>query len=195
MTGDWKDRRARRVIVGTDHAGRAVVESDELTPTQRSSSGFNISDIWVVQTLPADVRDGAPTDMADTIPREGILIRVVTFQPDGEGTLDTASDRGVVECENLAVAHHCGVEIAGLHMTDSVDVGTVIISQLPAADLTLSADVLDRIDELVEDVCHPESGRQQLRNRRAGDRCPTPLIAPVAGVTAAVDIGQRRRGR
>jgi hypothetical protein len=139
---DWKDRRARRVVVGTDRAGKAVMESDEVTPTQRSSSGFNISDIWVVQTLPANVRDGAPTDMADTIPREGILIRVVTFQPDGEGDIHPASDRGAVEPEDLkATARDSGVEIAGLHMTDSVDVGTVISGELtlllPTGETTL----------------------------------------------------------
>ena len=32
VTVDWKDRRARRVVVGTDRAGRAVIESDEVTP-------------------------------------------------------------------------------------------------------------------------------------------------------------------
>jgi hypothetical protein len=125
---DWKDRRARRVVVGTDRAGRAVIESDEITPTQMSSSGFNISDLWVVQTLPANVQDGAPTDMADTIPREGILIRVVTFQPDGESDADSGLDPR-------------GVEIAGLHRTDSVDVGTVISGELtlvlPTGETTL----------------------------------------------------------
>jgi hypothetical protein len=142
MAEDWKDRRARRVVVGTDRAGRAVIESDEITPTQMSSSGFNISDVWVVQTLPANIRDGAPTDMADTIPREGILIRAVTFQPDGEGDVDPASDRGAVEREDLkTTARDSGIEIAGLHRTDSVDVGTVISGELtlllPTGGITL----------------------------------------------------------
>jgi hypothetical protein len=142
VTEDWKDRRARRVVVGSDRAGRAVIESDEIIRTQMSSSGFNISDMWVVQTLPANVRDGVPTHMADTIPREGILIRVVTFQPDGEGDVDPASDRGAVEPEDLkATAGDGSVEIGGLHRTDSVDVGTVISGELtlllPTGETTL----------------------------------------------------------
>jgi hypothetical protein len=130
MSEDWKDKRARRVVTGTDLSGRAVIESDGVTPTQRSSAGFNISDIWTVERLPANVRDGPPTVMVETSPLQGVLIRVVTFQPDSEGNADSGYD-SILEPEvgGAPVLAGDGVT-AGLHTTDTIDVGTVISGEL-----------------------------------------------------------------
>ena len=66
----------------------------------------------------------------------------MTFQPDSEGGGDSGTDRSVVEREDLkATARDINGEIAGLHRTASVDVGTVISGELtlllPTGETTL----------------------------------------------------------
>lgn len=122
-------------------------------------------------------KDAAPTPTSE----QRLSVRYDMSLPANQQKLDIvetlatlAEDAGISMIE-LSVAfaiNHPGVTSAIIGPRTMEQ----LISQLPAADLTLSADVLDRIDELVAPASH-ESRRQQLRNSRAGDRFSTPLTA------------------
>jgi len=129
--GDFRNMRARRVITGAGSDGRSTIISDENTPTQKTAPGFNISDIWTVTALPANVADEAPTGDVELTPTEGIVLRVVTFPPDDEWNPEAdykASLEAFNGGDSVLEDHDSGV--GGLHITDTIDAGTVITGEL-----------------------------------------------------------------
>jgi mannose-6-phosphate isomerase-like protein (cupin superfamily) len=135
VTGKHLETQARRVISGLDADGKSTILTDELTATRVATPGFTVMDVWQFDSLPAKV-DAPDTLGAEPVldpPKEGLVVRLASFPPDSE--FDAAG-----YAESLDAFHggdsHQGAEEgeAGgvMHLTDTVDVVTVVSGELYA---------------------------------------------------------------
>ncbi|MFS4108558.1 MULTISPECIES: cupin domain-containing protein [unclassified Streptomyces] len=130
MSAEHAGIRARRVVTGVDADGRSAVLTDELTATRVTLPGFTVNDVWRVDALPAAVADG-DTLTGEVVlepPADGLVVRLATFPPD---SWVNAEEYGA----SIATLHgedaDAGDEgIVGLHVTDTVDVVTVVTGEL-----------------------------------------------------------------
>ncbi|WP_329171318.1 cupin domain-containing protein [Streptomyces sp. NBC_01477] len=125
-----QDCCARRVVTGTDAAGRSLVTADAATSARATTPAFTVFDIWQADNLPVAV--DARNTLSDTVsmepPSGGVLVRLVTFAPDSEW--ETVSG---YEAAMAAVGGNSTTgegDVPGTHVTDTVDVVTVLDGEL-----------------------------------------------------------------
>lgn len=125
--------QARRVVTGTDADGKSCFVSDENTPDRFVGPGNTKCDIWRVSDIPVAYADGPGLEdgVITLPPPSGLVYRVVAFAPDSEwdqslgysdanghlpGSVDPDDSNGV----------------PGFHVTDTVDIVTVLSGEIVA---------------------------------------------------------------
>jgi mannose-6-phosphate isomerase-like protein (cupin superfamily) len=174
MAGEHLTAQARRVVTGVDADGRSCFESDGPTPTRLAQAGNTKCDIWRVDGLPASVRDGDGLSggVETQPPTGGLVYRVVSFPPDSEWdkSLGYADAKGPLAG---SIPEEESGGIAGLHMTDTVDICTVISGEMHAV-METGETVLRPGDTLVQ------RGTKHTWSNR-GDR---PVVMAVVMISA-----------
>ena len=129
MTGEHLNAQARRVISGLDPDGKSTIVTDENTATRIASAPRTVCDLWRLDSLPAHIGDNDTLTGEVEIypPKSGLVVRVTTFPPDSE--LDPATAYRELPYSDID-DNDSG--IAGLHVTDTVDVVTVLSGELYA---------------------------------------------------------------
>jgi mannose-6-phosphate isomerase-like protein (cupin superfamily) len=131
MVGQHHDAQARRVVVAVNEEGKSTIVEDGLTSTRLVGPGNTKCDIWRVPEVPAPLTgsDGLDGNVITPPPPEGLSVRLVTFPP------DTEWDRSVGYSDShgpLPGSVPAGEDggIAGLHMTNTLDILTVVFGDL-----------------------------------------------------------------
>ena len=137
MTGEHLKAQARRVLSGTDADGRSTIIADELTTTRTAQPGFTVMDVWQFDNLPAhvDAPDTLGEDPVLDPPKQGLVVRLASFPPDSE--FDAAGYAASLDAFHGSDSHDGGEGEGGVwHLTDTVDVVTVISGELYAVTET-----------------------------------------------------------
>lgn len=139
MAGEHLKAQARRVISGTGAEGRSTIVSDELTATRTAQPGFTVMDVWQVDGLPAhvDAPDSLGADPVLDPPSSGLVVRLASFPPDSE--FDAAGYAASLDAFHGEGSHDDAGESGGAglwHLTDTIDVVTVISGELYAVTET-----------------------------------------------------------
>ena len=129
MVGEHSEFQVRRVIAGVDSEGRSTVVTDEITPQRTSAAAFTICDIWETPKLPIPMDTVAPAGEVSIYPPEaGFVFRVVAFPPDREYDKKTAYEASLAALKGQETFRPS--DIPGMHITDSLDIVTVISGEL-----------------------------------------------------------------
>jgi quercetin dioxygenase-like cupin family protein len=133
LGGAHLEAQARRVVTGVNSEGKSCIAADEATPTRLALPSNTKCDIWRVGRLPAllSAGDGLEAGVFTLPSGEGMVYRVVTFAPDEEW--DQSQGFGDSQGQ-LAGSVPPGEDggIAGLHVTESLDISTVLSGELYA---------------------------------------------------------------
>jgi hypothetical protein len=130
---DYAAAQARRVITGVNEHGKSCFVSDEDTPVRLSSDANTKCDIWRTGTLPVALTDGDGLEGGVyTSPDErGLVYRIVTFRPDSEWDMSKGFSDANGPLKGMVSPAEAG-GIVGLHVTDTVDIVTVVSGELTA---------------------------------------------------------------
>jgi mannose-6-phosphate isomerase-like protein (cupin superfamily) len=176
------DLQARRVVSGVDRNGRSTIVIDEPTKSKTATKAFVLYDIWRIDTVPPMV--DAPDLLEDgdvrlDPPVNGLVVRMATIPPDSwwDPTNDYAEALSSVsdaesDPQQPVDAETDGDGEQGLHLTDTIDILTVISGELCAV-LEDAEAVLKPGDTFVQ-----RGTRHTWSNR--GD-CPVVAIATMVG--------------
>ncbi len=119
----------RCVVTGTKD-GRSTIVNDGPGATRFVTPMFGAVDLWQVDTLPAAVGSDSTLDEAIVLdpPAGGLVVRMLRFPPDAEwqGTDAFADAMGEVGAGDA----HVDSEVPGMHVTDTVDVVTVVEGEI-----------------------------------------------------------------
>lgn len=129
MAASHLDTTARRVVSGVNLEGKSVVMVDETTRTRVALPAFTSNDVWRSDTIPTSFDDDDLRDELEFAPAEsGIIVRLVTFPPDGE--VDRESYAATIEEFHGAGFNTEESDVVGMHAMDTVDVDTVLNGEL-----------------------------------------------------------------
>lgn len=128
MTGEHFTARARRVVTGTDEAGRSILVSDGLTETRFATAAYTDNQIWQATSLPSHVTAENTLGPGAGIlpPPEGYTHVLTSFPPDAEWDLEA----GYAEALAAGGATAAPGDVAGMHTTDTIDIVTVISGEI-----------------------------------------------------------------
>jgi hypothetical protein len=130
MVGEHSKFQARRVIAGVDDKGRSTVVADEITPQRATAAAFTICDIWETESLPIPMDAAAVVgEVSIYPPKAGFTFRVCAFPPDSEYDKKTAYEASLAALKGRD-AFRAESEIPGMHVTDSLDIVTVVSGEL-----------------------------------------------------------------
>lgn len=133
MTTSVEKYQARRVITGIDDQGRSRVVSDQLSSTRAATPTFTVVDLWQTDRVPASVN--ADNTLTDTVvlqpPQGGALVRLVTFPPDSEWQQNGDYQEALAAISGTD-SQTAEEETPGMHVTDTVDVITVVSGEVYA---------------------------------------------------------------
>jgi mannose-6-phosphate isomerase-like protein (cupin superfamily) len=129
VSGQHRNAQARRVVSGLDSAGRSTIVLDEYTEARVVREASTICDVWRVDSLPPHMADdNAITERREPgLPSSGFVVRVATFPPAPE--IDWAIARLEPPYSSIPDGDS---DIPGLHVTETVDVVTVVSGELYA---------------------------------------------------------------
>jgi mannose-6-phosphate isomerase-like protein (cupin superfamily) len=133
MTKNVRTAQARRIITGVDEHGMSCFVADENTPVRLSSDANTKCDIWRAGTLPVAVDDGDGLEggVYTSPDAGGLVYRIVTFRPDSEWDMSKGFSDANGPLQGMVPAEEAG-GIVGLHVTDTVDIVTVLSGELTA---------------------------------------------------------------
>jgi hypothetical protein len=117
----------RQIVTGRDTDGRSVVIADvDLPETPKQPTGW-IADVWGSdRIIPLPTGGSRPAYSDFFPPPEGFRIKVICFGP--EDSTDIAPE--VTPAPVLDSIPHAKFEGAGVHTTDTVDVGYVLEGEI-----------------------------------------------------------------
>lgn len=132
----------RRVVTGHDSDGKAIIQSDGVTPVvfgipQRP--GYSANEVWVTSSMPAEIdAPGEPTERPRSIepPPNGTICRVVVLPPEASfiGSLDRETAKAAFAA--FGSAHAATVDENEtqphplMHRTKTVDYGIVLEGEI-----------------------------------------------------------------
>jgi mannose-6-phosphate isomerase-like protein (cupin superfamily) len=121
MIETYDQLASRRVVTGHTAGGRSTVLSDGPTPARSASPSVMKCDMVRVEAVPttSDAGDGLAAGVLRDPPDQGLVHRVVAFPPDS--SWDVAAGFG---------ASSGSEGIPGMHVTQTVDLVTVISGEL-----------------------------------------------------------------
>lgn len=131
----------RRIITGHDDQGRSVVTEDRVAPSVHSNPkrvGYYLTQLWMTDQTPAFVGNEAdPTDRPLKLepPRNGTVVRIVEFGPEGEWLqkLDADATRvawGAIGTDSASTNRDGNAKHPLMHRTQSVDYCYVIEGEI-----------------------------------------------------------------
>ena len=125
--------QARRVITGVDADGRSCFVKDENTPDRFVGPGNTKCDIWRVTNIPVSYSDGPGLEdgVITQPPDAGLVFRVVTFAPDSEWDQSLGYSDANGQLAGTIDTHESG-GVPGFHVTDTVDIVTVLSGEIVA---------------------------------------------------------------
>jgi hypothetical protein len=177
VTGEHLRAQARRVVTGVDGQGLSTIVSDACTTTRLAGAGNTKCDIWRVDGLPVHLHDwGTLTDEVVTVPAPGgFVYRIATFPPDSEwdASMGYADSKGPIPDRAPSAS---SVAVPGMHVTQTVDIVTVLSGQIHAV-LETCETLLRPGDSLVQ-----RGTRHAWQNRT--DQ-PATIVALMFGATGA----------
>ncbi|MBC2640868.1 MULTISPECIES: cupin domain-containing protein [unclassified Rhodococcus (in: high G+C Gram-positive bacteria)] len=138
MSGEHLNAQARVVLTGLDADGKSAFISDGNTTTRTAQPGFTVMDVWQFDSLPVDVL--APSTLgADPVidpPKNGLVVRLASFPPDSE--FDAEGYKESLDAFHGADSHDGDASTEGgvWHLTDTIDVVTVLTGELWAVTET-----------------------------------------------------------
>jgi len=129
VSGQHLNAQARRVVSGLDAAGKSTIVLDEYTRSRVAREASTVCDVWRVDSLPPQMaEDDTLTERRETsLPSNGFVVRVATFPPERE--IDWAVARREPPYSSIPDGYS---DIPGLHVTETVDVVTVVSGELYA---------------------------------------------------------------
>lgn len=129
MSGQHLNAQARRVVSGLDAVGKSTIVLDEYAKSRVAREASTICDVWGVDGLPPRMADDyAFTERFEpSLPSTGFIVRVATFPPERE--IDWAAARREPPYSSIPDGYS---DIPGLHVTETVDVVTVVSGELYA---------------------------------------------------------------
>jgi len=125
----------RRVAIGHDQTGKAVVRYDgNLIPKQRSAGGNGVTNLWVTSEFPVEVsglNDRGQTQIGVPPPPNGTVFRIVDFPP-----VSIANIPSPVDHEKVLIA--MGIDPAtqgyakhpNTHRTKTIDYAIVLDGEI-----------------------------------------------------------------
>lgn len=128
-----ENHQARVVVTGLNAKGRSTIVADENSSTRVVTPTFAVADVWRVDRIPAPVLADNPLN-GDVIldpPKGGLLVRTVAFPPDSEWKAGGGYAEAMAAISG-AGSHDESDTVAGMHATDTVDIGTVISGEIYA---------------------------------------------------------------
>jgi hypothetical protein len=168
------------VVSGIDAQGLSTIVSDGYTTTRLAGAGNTKCDIWRVDGLPVHLDDwGTLTDKVVTLPAPGgFVYRIATFPPDSEwdASVGYADSKGPIP--DRAPSEN-SVAIPGMHVTETVDIVTVLSGEIYA--------VLETCETLLRpgDTFVQRGTRHAWQNRT--DQ-PATIVALMFGATDASSV-------
>ncbi|MER5435809.1 cupin domain-containing protein [Streptomyces sp. NPDC002588] len=133
MTGEHKQTRARRIMIGLDDRGRSTIVEDGPTRTRLATEAYTLNQIWQATTVPTPVSAENTLGPKAVIPPppNGYTFVVATFPPDSEwdyeeGWAKALADSGAGESLDSAGG------IPGLHATETIDLVTIVSGEIYA---------------------------------------------------------------
>lgn len=130
MAGEHLNKRARRVIAGTNTDGKSMIVADEETAVRVALDAFTVNDVWRTNALPATLNgdDDLGAELELDPPAAGLVVRLATFPPDAE--IDAAAYGASIDTLHGEDAN-AGDDVAmGLHKTDTIDVATILDGEI-----------------------------------------------------------------
>ena len=129
----------RRIVTGHDAHGKSIFTEDAAAPsvhTNRRRVGYHLTNLWMTDQTPCLVGNEAdPTTRPLTLepPKNGTVVRIVEFGPEGEWTKDLDGS-GAKEAfgamgTNKASTYKPGVHPL-MHRTESVDYALVLEGEI-----------------------------------------------------------------
>lgn len=155
--------RARRVVTGVDHGGRSTFVSDELTEHRFVGDAYAVNMMWQIEKLPTSVAaENAVREISYDPPAAGLTVVTTTFPPDSTFDYDAAYKKSL---EDWGANHDPDPnDLPGMHITNSIDIITVISGEIWAV-LETGEKLLRQGDTLVQ------RGTKHAWNNRSDANC------------------------
>jgi quercetin dioxygenase-like cupin family protein len=123
--------QARRVVTGTGPDGRSTIVADTVSGTRISTPAFTTVDIWQLSDVPVPVGQESTlgADVVIDPPHGGLVTRVIAYPPDAEWA-GTGAQEAALAAVGGATVQGDADEPPGMHVTDTVDILTVIEGEI-----------------------------------------------------------------
>jgi hypothetical protein len=129
----------RRIVTGTNSAGRSCIVEDGVSPavqTMPGRSGYRNNNLWRTLTSPApvDAVDGVLEHRGVLPPARGTVIRVIDIPPESSDPAERKRATAAVFASMFPDANHDASHLKhpGMHMTDTVDYAILLQGELVA---------------------------------------------------------------
>ena len=137
VTGEHRDVRARRVVVGLDADGRSSIVADGPTGTRLATDAYTLNQIWQATSVPTSV--SAPSTLGAEavipIPPQGYTFVIATFPPDHEWDY-VGGWAAALAASGAPQSLDATSQIPGLHQTEAIDLVTIISGEIWAVTET-----------------------------------------------------------
>lgn len=130
MTSSIEHFQVRRIVTGVDAAGRSTIVEDADGTTRAITPTFGVVDLWAADGLPVtvDAGDGLSGGVQLSPPEAGLVVRVATFPPDSEWQGSAGYEEALAAVGGSD--SHADDDGAGMHITDTIDILTLVTGQL-----------------------------------------------------------------
>ena len=163
----------RRIVTGHDADGTAIFTEDRNAPSVHDNPkrvGYYLTNLWITDESPAKINNDAdPTTrpLELTPPKNGSVVRIIEFGPEGEWTKNlSASDAqvafGALGTEKASTFKEGGHPL--MHRTETVDYALVLEGEIYI--------VLDKEEKLMKQGDFlVERGTNHAWSNRSGKPC------------------------
>ena len=124
------DLRARRIVVGLNEQGRSTFVSDGFSATRLATEAYTINQIWQAAAVPTPVMAESTlgTQAVIPVPPGGYTYVVTTFPPDASWDYEAGYAKAL---SDAGAADSVGPDdLPGMHITDTIDIVTVISGEI-----------------------------------------------------------------
>jgi hypothetical protein len=129
----------RRIITGTDSAGRSCILEDGVSPAMQmmpGRRGYRNNNLWRTCASPAAINatDSVLEHQGVLPPAHGTVLRVIDIPPESLDPAERRRDTAAVFASMFPDAHHDAAHVRhpGMHITDTVDYAILLQGELVA---------------------------------------------------------------
>jgi hypothetical protein len=129
----------RRIVTGHDANGKSVVTADGAAPSVHTNPkrvGYYLTQLWMTDHTPCPIGDGAdPTLRPLTLepPRNGTVVRIIEFGPEGEWLQKLGADDVRIAFDALGTGTASTYRAGGhpmMHRTESIDYALILEGEI-----------------------------------------------------------------